>query len=81
MFCRNWTIPENCVVCQKGEFFLKFILILQCIYWRKKEEMATLEFICILEKTNLQSLNLYIGKEVHAIFEFIYWKKRELCNP
>ena len=45
---------------------------------KKKEEMATLEFICILEKTNLQSLNLYIGKEVHAIFEFIYWKKREL---
>ena len=21
MFCRNWAIPENCVVCQKGEFF------------------------------------------------------------
>ena len=77
-FAETGQFQKIVLYAKKVSFFLIYFDITMYTL-EKKEEMTTLEFICILEKTNLQCLNLYIGKEeLHAIFEFIYWKKREL---
>ena len=64
MFCWNGTIPENCVVCQKGEF----------IFWIYSDIP-----MYILGKNELQSLNLYIGKiELCNLWTYSILEKKSL---